>query len=473
MAKQTINRGIAPNDNTGDTLRDGADKINSNFNDLYENLGDGDNLSFNVHTYTTSTQNLENKTLIAANNNIVINVNELNDVSIPIPAVDSQILEYNGTLNQWVVADRVGRHLVPSSNNTSDLGSPNYQFKDLYLSGETLYLGDIKLSSNNGEFKVESQSNPSAGGFKLSGLIDVSPTAPTNTQVLTWNASANTWYAANAAGVSGVASYLNGNLDTHIIPDTNAAYDIGSAEYKIRHLYLSDNSLWVGDDHKISVEEGEIKFKKLKRTAQHVPKVILDAAIAEGIGGDLDSVVAHALNWMNTQLDPNAIDLSDARIKIELWFKYAIQNITNFIVNFPTPGDLFPNVNDANYDNNDYEENVKLGQSTHIFDVTNANNTSYLFTDLGNIWFPTSTPNPTLYLRRGEIYNFRINASGHPFRIQNSSVDSDLDAVATSGIVGNTTESGTLVFKVPMETPSTLYYRCTVHSVMSGTINIV
>ena len=34
-------------------------------------------------------------------------------------------------------------------------------------------------------------------------------------------------------------------ISNHIIPDTNAAYDLGSAEYKIRHLFLSDNSIYV------------------------------------------------------------------------------------------------------------------------------------------------------------------------------------------------------------------------------------
>ena len=29
-------------------------------------------------------------------------------------------------------------------------------------------------------------------------------------------------------------------LKKHIIPDTNAQYDLGSAEYKFRHQYLSD-----------------------------------------------------------------------------------------------------------------------------------------------------------------------------------------------------------------------------------------
>jgi hypothetical protein len=45
MAKQTINIGTIANDGTGDTLRDGADKINDNTNELYNLLGDGSTLS--------------------------------------------------------------------------------------------------------------------------------------------------------------------------------------------------------------------------------------------------------------------------------------------------------------------------------------------------------------------------------------------------------------------------------------------
>jgi hypothetical protein len=44
MAKQIVNRGSTANDGSGDNLRDGADKINSNFNEIYSILGDGTNL---------------------------------------------------------------------------------------------------------------------------------------------------------------------------------------------------------------------------------------------------------------------------------------------------------------------------------------------------------------------------------------------------------------------------------------------
>lgn len=37
------------------------------------------------------------------------------------------------------------------------------------------------------------------------------------------------------------------NASGHIIPNSNATYDIGEAENKVRHLYLSENSLFIGD----------------------------------------------------------------------------------------------------------------------------------------------------------------------------------------------------------------------------------
>ena len=34
----------------------------------------------------------------------------------------------------------------------------------------------------------------------------------------------------------------------HILPEADATYDIGSASNKVRHLFLSDNSLYLGTD---------------------------------------------------------------------------------------------------------------------------------------------------------------------------------------------------------------------------------
>ena len=64
-------------------------------------------------------------------------------------------------------------------------------------------------------------------------------------------------------------------MNGHILPSQNAQYDLGSAEYKIRHLFLSDNSLWIGDKHKISIRNGEMKLRK--RKTDIAPKNLRDA----------------------------------------------------------------------------------------------------------------------------------------------------------------------------------------------------
>ena len=46
MAYQGIGTGITPNDNTGDSLLEGAIKINSNFEEIYNALGDAGTISF-------------------------------------------------------------------------------------------------------------------------------------------------------------------------------------------------------------------------------------------------------------------------------------------------------------------------------------------------------------------------------------------------------------------------------------------
>ena len=71
---------------------------------------------------------------------------------------------------------------------------------------------------------------------------------------------------ANNVNVSGTLSVAGQTtISGAIIPDTNDAYDIGSPEFKIRDLYVSNNSIWVGDDMKISNEGGKLKFRKRKK----------------------------------------------------------------------------------------------------------------------------------------------------------------------------------------------------------------
>ena len=66
--------------------------------------------------------------------------------------------------------------------------------------------------------------------------------------------------------VSGVTTTAAVNWGGHMLPTSNAAYDIGSAELKVRHLFLSDNSLKFVDssdtEHPLSLDNGNLKFGK-------------------------------------------------------------------------------------------------------------------------------------------------------------------------------------------------------------------
>ena len=87
--------------------------------------------------------------------------------------------------------------------------------------------------------------------------------------------------------------------------------------------------------------------------------------------------------------------------------------------------------------------------------------------------------NPILKLYRGNTYKFEVNAKGHPFWIMTEpykdkvTADGSTSTLYNTGVTNNETAVGTLVFKVPMSAPATLYYQCTIHSGMGNTINIV
>lgn len=59
-------------------------------------------------------------------------------------------------------------NIIPSANVTYNIGSPNFRFKDLYLSGTSLDLDGTKLSVKNGTFFVPSLST---SGGQLSGYL--------------------------------------------------------------------------------------------------------------------------------------------------------------------------------------------------------------------------------------------------------------------------------------------------------------
>ena len=93
----------------------------------------------------------------------------------------------------------------------------------------------------------------------------------------------------------------------------------------------------------------------------------------------------------------------------------------------------------------------------------------YTFTGIG---FTQTTNDPTLYLKRGEVYQFVNTMDAHPFRIQ-STVNGSTGTEYNGGITNNNVQNGTLTWNVQFDTPSLLYYQCTAHGSMGGKIYII
>ena len=99
------------------------------------------------------------------------------------------------------------------------------------------------------------------------------------------------------------------------------------------------------------------------------------------------------------------------------------------------------------------------------FAVTAQGASAYLFNG--------ASPNGTLTLTRGQTYAFQVNAIGHPFHITTAPGIPAQD-FADAGLTNNGASSGTVTFTVPTAgSPGQLFYQCSNHDVMTGTINLV
>ena len=110
-------------------------------------------------------------------------------------------------------------------------------------------------------------------------------------------------------------------ISGHIIPTTNAAFDVGSADYKIRDIFVDNNSMWVGDVAKIAFSGGKMKFKR--RKLNKTPKFVKELAIAHSIPGVTDEATAGAaaVTYLQAHFPSDGIGTL-ADLKLQHWKAY-------------------------------------------------------------------------------------------------------------------------------------------------------
>ena len=101
----------------------------------------------------------------------------------------------------------------------------------------------------------------------------------------------------------------------------------------------------------------------------------------------------------------------------------------------------------------------------HVFTVGASGTDHYTFQGEG---INGTVNDPTLYLTRGKTYRFE-KGSAHPLRIQSSAGPSG--TVYNTGVTNNA-GTGTVIVEVQHDAPDVLYYQCTSHANMGGTLYI-
>ena len=127
---------------------------------------------------------------------------------------------YGLTVSQNLsVVGNIGSHLIPDQDGVFDLGAtPSNRWRDLWLSGNTIYLGDARISSTGSAVNIQSIylgdiNNPvlisaSAGAISISGTSTQSYTLPfydgLNGQFMFTDGNGNLGWTYSTSGPQGV-----------------------------------------------------------------------------------------------------------------------------------------------------------------------------------------------------------------------------------------------------------------------------
>ena len=408
MAKQALNLGSAANDNSGDTLRAGGDKINDNFTEVYGAIGNGTTLTISVtnpavgqvlryngstflpsdYTQLTSALDVSGNSIISSGNgNIDINPNGTGNVTIGNASVTNT---FNGTTG---VIDFPTK--VQYKNEYSALGNApaaaTYTGYFFTVDGDDNPYVNINITAGGvGDTRAKILTEYSS--IDALSDVDITTAAPTANQVLKWNGTK----FVPADDIQGTSGGANQNLFATIFGDS------GSTTANT----ATDSLTIAGGTNITTAVVGDTITVNFDGTLTTTFAALTDTNTSGLTQGD--SLFWNGTNWMPTRSPIT-------------WWDLGADGASHFTFNGPG--------------------------------------------------FSAATSDPTIYVNRGLTYAFdnSVNGGSHPFRIQSS------QGLSGTPYTTGQTGSGTAVlyFTVPMDAPSTLYYQCTIHAAMNGTINVV
>ena len=536
MAKQVIGIGNAANDGSGDPLRTAGDKINDNFNEFYSKVGDGSNLhpltfpNVTGTVLTTANSNVGATTTSSSDaDHVLINdggiLKKITPANLGIGSGggggvtiqnEGNALSTAGTTLNFVGAGVTASGGGATKTITIAGGTSQNLFDKIAVSGQSNVVADsatdtltlvagtnvtITTDANADSITINSTGTTDLNSLTAGvintqndsiGFIDADDSNNSKKESI-----ADFLTAIAGTGISVSSGQLTAaNVSTFgatLIDDADAAAARTTLGLGTAATLATDNNTFVLNPTSLHVsnQKAMILYNDVGYIA--IP-LDITAALGDCIRLYNSSTSASDENFIechsshggssarrgNIHYNPTdgftvesigalTLQSNTSNIPANTTLKTIKLTDTNFSPITGDTGTLDLGTSSAKWKDIHLSGTANVGSIAYTFNVGNNGSSNYTFSDAGNVWFPTTASNPVLYLRRGEIYNFAVNASGHPFEIRVSNGGS----AYSTGVTNNGAEVGTVIFKVPMSAPATLYYQCTNHSGMGAVINIV
>ena len=494
MAKQNLSIGASANDGTGDSLRDGAIKLNSVIDEIYTALGNDTNLLVNVGTPAAGQVLKWNGSQFAEGHFDALSAN-LNVKTHKI------VSESNGDIN--IQPDGTGDIKFWRGGAGSALayvdGADGY-FK---WSAPYATLGDLPdVATHHGMFAhvhAEGHGYMAHGSWiqlidstsSIGELTDVDMTVgggPSDGQVLKWSAANSNWYPDNDATAGGggggttqnlfeginadsgsttasaptdVLTIAGGtNISTSIAGDTltiNMTGTLGDEDQNLFSVIGSDSGSktanstttainFIGGTGITTAVSGD--NLTITNSAPNTPQFII-----QSVSGDSGSYTSADVEGGITVAGGNGITTSVAGSTVSIVAELYLTSGTTLSEN-------------QNFITNSSGELEAVATPAVGFEISGSTGTGYNFSNNG--W--TGSGNPTIYVYRGFTYRFNnTTGSGHPFALRQTNGGS----AVTAGVSGS--QTGVQYWTVPMSLAAgtTYVYQCTIHSGMVGNLVVV
>tara|TARA_B100001109_G_C18859459_1_gene473282 strand:- start:1243 stop:2733 length:1491 start_codon:yes stop_codon:yes gene_type:complete len=496
MAKQNLSIGASANDGTGDSLRDGAIKLNSVIDEIYTALGNDTNLLVNVGTPAAGQVLKWNGSQFAEGHFDTLSANlDVGGFEIGSTANGDVVIKPHGSGDIKFWAGNTGSALtyidgedgrLKYSNHFDDVsslpaaGAHHGMFAHAHTQGHGYF-------AHAGAWIQLLDTNTSIGS-----LLDVDMTVgggPSDGQVLKWSTANGNWYPDNDATAGGggggttqnlfeginadtgsttasaptdVLTVAGGtNISTSIAGDTltiNMTGTLGDADQNLFSVIGSDSGSKTANSTTATINiiggtgiSTAVSGDNLTITndSPGAPDQNLFATFA----GDSGSTTAGSTTATLTVAGGNGITTSvsgstlSVTAELALASGQSLQENQSFITN--ASGEI-----------------EAVSTPTVGFEISGSAGTGYNFGNAG--W--NAGGNPTIYVYRGFTYRFNnTTGSGHPFALRQTSGGSAM----TAGVSGS--QTGVQYWTVPMNLSAgtTYVYQCTIHPGMVGNLVVV